>query len=222
MKNFPDAAFVKISGDISRMDAIELAEFARKSKRILEFGIGGSTYILHQNSKKGTYILHIENVGFWNEYIKKNLKDKVPCEYDSTEHYDFALINIPDNINENEDMDFNFIKECPLIGNGNFDFIFVDGIAPLRKLFMYQVWEYLNEYGVMMIHDSKTQWIANFVSDFIKDHYLEIDNIVFHKNNSNMINIIKSERRLYYDWNQIEKGNNRENIAMEKGFFDKL
>ncbi len=221
MKLIPDISFTKLYGDISRTDAIEIAEISRKSKNILEFGIGGSSYIIHQNSYPESTIHHIETVKSWNEFIISKLQDIVQ-EYDPPTNYCFHYIDLGDidKLSPTEaaklsfdPYGFNFIRELSVnILTIKYDFIFVDGLAPLRYSFAHQLWSYLNIGGVMMFHDGKTPWMLNIISEMVKNYGLEIESIEFNHNNSNMIKIVKGHKKEYYNWNDLEKDNNREDL----------
>jgi len=229
MKDIFDATFTTIHGDINRADAIELALVVRESKNILEFGIGGSSYIIHQNAPSDARIFHIETVEFWNEHVKEHLREIVPDEYNPTQDYAFQYLDVEDVIKAKtaggKDPSFDsdvidFVKSCDTIkGLSPYDFIFVDGVASLRYSFAMQTWDLLDVGGIMMFHDSKRQWTANFISKMIEHYYDEISNISISYLDSNMVTIKKCSKRPYYNWNDIEKENNRDNIALEGKMF---
>ena len=63
---------IKFIGDLSIQDALILAEFAKKSDYILEFGSGGSTQIFAQCLPK--IVISVETSPKWIEITQKRLK----------------------------------------------------------------------------------------------------------------------------------------------------
>lgn len=214
MKPYNDAYTVKIYGDMSRADVVVLSEIARTSRRILEFGVGASSYIIHQNAPEDAYILHIDTDAKWRELTINNLDALVPKEeYAPTANYDFFLLQYdPESYAAcGEDISkYSFLKNCPMLA-GQWDLIIVDGFTPLRETFMREVWPMLSVGGLMIMHDSRREWTASFVANILRDKFLEIDRIDCHPMDSNLFVIKRGVKKEYFDWNKTEAGNNREN-----------
>lgn len=214
MLNRNDAFTTKIYGDLSRADAVVLSDIARRSKHILEFGVGASSYILHQNADRHATILHVDTDARWIELTQKNMPSLVSEEYDPTPNFEFYHLNYDieaykacgEIISKYE-----FCKNCPPMGARQYDLILVDGFTPLRETFMFEAWPLLSVGGSMLLHDSRREWVACFVANLIREKFLEIEDVKFHPLDSNMAVIRKGETKQYYDWNKTEAGNNREN-----------
>ena len=209
MKPYNDAYTVKIFGDISRADAVVLSELARRSKRILEFGVGASSYIFHQNADSDATILHVDTNAKWIELTKNNLAALVGDEYDAPTDYRFCCF---DHTADAHKACAEVLGKCQAcVPGGKYDLILVDGYTPIREAFMGEAWPYLAVGGSMVFHDSRREWIAAFVANLVRDNHLNIEKIDFHPLDSNMIVVKRGVTKQYFDWNKTEAGNNREN-----------
>lgn len=168
---------IKFLGDLSIQDAKILVEYGSKSKKILEFGVGGSTQIFSQC--KPELLVSVETSQYWIDITKTRLS---------------KLTDIVSPVFVNYD-------EHP---KDKYDLIFVDGVDDLRKEFAINTWELLNVNGVMIFHDtrrfadfSNATWVAQL-------HWNEITKIDVNFNDSNMTIIHKKEHQPYVNWQEAE------------------
>ena len=209
-----DSYYSKLIGDISRADAVALSLCVRRAKRILEFGVGASSFVIHQNSSVKTSIRHVDTSEYWVNIVRDNLPQFVPSNiYGSTENFEFRLMEVPagcDMWGPDVDIPGNIFDR--VVGKDEvFDLIFIDGYACLRTSFALRSWDNLEVGGVMMFHDSSTKrWGAEIVSKLILEKFLEIEKVEFHIGMSNMVKIVKGEKVVRYDWKEVEKDNNRD------------
>jgi len=182
-----------IRGKLSRADTVVLAMECRKAKTIYEFGIGASTYLIHQNASCDSKLVHTETEQFWIDEVKTRLPEMLRgCK--STR--DWVIDKIED--------DHNFDGD-----DGIYDLIFVDGFHAMRPLALRKLWLQLRIGGVMLVHDGRHPREINQVHEFLKDRWLEIESFSPTYNHSNMMRLVKCEVQHLADWTQTEKGNNR-------------
>ncbi|CAB4145697.1 AdoMet_MTases domain containing protein [uncultured Caudovirales phage] len=168
---------IKFIGDLSIQDALILAEFAKKSDYILEFGSGGSTQIFAQCLPK--IVISVETSPKWIEITQKRLK-------------------MIDNISK---VQFTTYDNYPI---QKYDLIFVDGVDELRRDFAIKTWELLTVDGFMIFHDTRrfadfqnATWIAQLFHN-------EINRMDINIRNSNMTVIHKKIAQPYVNWNLSE------------------
>lgn len=162
-------------GDLSKQDVNVLHKYAQKQKRILEFGVGGSTQIFAQVAKDAQ-IFSVETSNEWVVKTKSN----------------FNKLNIVDNI-----IYLNYGDNIPI---NNFDIIFDDGIDTLRLDFAYRSWKLLKTNGFLLFHDTRREQDMLNVSNFLINFYNEIDNIFINIDDSNITIIQKCLPKKYINW----------------------
>ncbi len=173
---------IKFIGDLSLQDADILADYAKKSKSILEFGAGGSTQIMSQC--KPEIIICVETDPSWAELTSSRLQ-----KISNPARVDFVNYKV------------NFDKQ--------FDLIFVDGVSKLRTEFAINTWKNLNVGGVMIFHDTRVESEFERLIQLSKNFYLEIEKIEVNAKasdgkSSNMTIIHKKENEPYVNWNKTE------------------
>jgi len=126
-----------IEGDLSRADVVALALLCR-DKKVIEFGIGGSTILLSQVAKK---VITYEHDQIWIDKIKPKLNDKV--EVRLIEKDTSSIKNIG--------------EEC--------DVLFNDGHSLLRSPALIEFWPYIKDCAIL--HDSRMTYAGNCVKKFI-------------------------------------------------------
>lgn len=164
-------------GDLSMEDADVLAGLGKSAKRILEFGVGGSTQIFSQCRPE--ILTCVETDPKWVEITQNRL----------------ALL--PERT-EPKFVPYDLYTEAP------YDLIFVDGAPHLRREFAINTWGWLQVGGVMVFHDTRryadfqhAAWIAQL-------YYSEISRIDVNVENSNLTVIHKREKLPYVNWNHTE------------------
>ena len=120
----------KIKGDLSRADVVALVLLCR-NKEVVEFGIGGSTYLLSQVAKKLTCF---DTDDMWIERVTNNLKsiENKTCEPVIHKIEKEADIKIP-------------VSPC--------DVLFDDGWSVLRDKFLLAYWPHIKECAIL--HDGR-------------------------------------------------------------------
>ena len=164
-------------GDLSMEDANVLARLGKSSKRILEFGVGGSTQIFAQcNPEK---FVAVETDQKWIDLTSSRLKFICDRKEPTFVPYD-------------------------LYTEDQYDLILVDGVDHLRLDFATKTWPWLQVGGVMAFHDTRrfvdfqhAMWIAQL-------HFSEISQIDVNVENSNLTLIHKREKLPYVNWNEME------------------
>lgn len=117
-------------GSLSIQDADLLAYHGYNSDSVLEFGVGGSTLIFGQTSRR---VVSVDTSGEWIELIRRRA-NTVGCSNITFSSLSHILDNPPP--------------------QETFDFVFVDGVSNLRLLFAQQAWKWLKVGGTMAFHDA--------------------------------------------------------------------
>lgn len=182
MKNINGIKFI---GDLSIQDVDVLIKYAKKSKSLLEFGVGGSTQIISQCSLSN--LVSIETDPSWIEITRKRLH-KLKTE--SRVH-------------------FYTYDEANSVLNANFDFIFVDGVDNLRLEFAYNTWKLLNIGGVMLFHDTRRLHDFANVMSLCQAVHNEVELIEVNAKaedgvSSNITIVHKKKHEPYVNWNEVE------------------
>ena len=172
---------LKWSGDLSLEDSDLLANYARRSKKILEFGSGGSTQIFSQLCKN---VISVETSSSWVDIVKKRLYNISPDLLVTFKNYSDTIYEA-------------------------FDLIFVDGITEKRLEFSLKHWHCLNYGGKILFHDTRKPQHKDILKSFIIYHIEEIDVINFNErasNNkeSNITSIKKRKKLKYVNWQEVE------------------
>jgi predicted O-methyltransferase YrrM len=173
-------------GDLSAQDADILAMYAKKSKYILEFGVGGSTQIMAQCKPKR--MISIDTDAGWIERTKANLarlKDKTEVEFGE------------------------YLQTPTLTSGVTFDLVLIDGVDHLRKDFAVFAWALLNDTGVMAFHDTRRQPdfhnVLNVAANFGNEiRSIDVNAVASNGKSSNMTVIHKKKLEPYVNWNEVE------------------
>ena len=165
-------------GDLSKNDAMVLSVYARDSKRLLEFGVGASTQIFRNYSKRD--VTSLETSPEWIERTANNLK----------------LLEI--------EGDVNFCDYYTFQPHGEYDLIFSDGADEFRLEFALKTWDNLSVGGKLIFHDTRRQSDINNVAEFIKQKSSEIEDVAINIGDSNLTVISKRKKITYENWNEVE------------------
>ena len=171
---------IEFVGDLSIQDAKELTLLGRKSKRILEFGVGGSTHIFAQCQPEK--LVSVETDPVWVTRTKGNLSRISHSNWTKPKFIPYELFK----------------------ADNTFDLIFVDGIDRLRRDFAIQSWPCLSADGVMVFHDTRrfadfqnAAWIAQMF-------FSEIQRIEVNAQDSNVTLLYKRKPLAYVNWTETE------------------
>jgi len=171
-------------GDVSQADAKIISEYAKNSNKILEFGCGASTQILAQSCKKDTLIISVDTEIKWINSTRKLL-----TELDI--HHPVKFVEY---------------AKLTSIQEDNFDIIFNDGLNHKRKDFGIHTWNKLKVGGTYLTHDTRRQNDVNRnVNGIIENYFMEIGEVKINVNNSNITSITKTAKKVYENWNGVEK-----------------
>jgi len=168
---------IEFVGDLSQQDALVLEEFARTSKNILEFGVGGSTQIFAQCEPKT--LTCIETDPKWIELVRNKVLTFKQATYPN--FYPYTT-------------DF----------NNSFDLIFVDGVDNLRLDFARKTWKNLTVGGAMLFHDTRRLTDFANVLNTITQFTLEVEMALFNYKDSNISILIKKTAQPYVNWHHVE------------------
>jgi hypothetical protein len=182
MKPF-NAYTCKHECDMSRADVVELVCQVRRARSILEFGVGGSSYLLHDNAQDGANIEHFDTSPEWITRVRERLPEAKIYENPATD---------------------GMASYC----KGRYDLILIDGQRDLRASYATAFWTNLDVGGVMLIHDCRRMAFGIDVAfAVINSYYNEIEAVHFSINRSNFTRIIKGESVEYENWHETEAGN---------------
>lgn len=175
----------KFIGDISNADAALLERYARRSRAILEFGVGGSTQVIAQSLRKGARFISIDTSAEWIQTTRTRL----------------AKLGVADRCS--------FIPYATwATTKGRFDFIFVDGAFKDRRTFALAAWPRLVVGGHMLFHDTRRAKDIENVLALITARFEEIGAVHFNKpaqrRTSNITVIQKKQRETRENWRRVE------------------
>lgn len=187
----------RIEGDISRLDAIELAKLAEGCRNILEFGVGASSIFLRKYSD--AYIVYMDTSQEWLDKTKNKLDVLGLLHHNNKEL--FFLI-------KNDNLEGNY-----LIERLDQRLIFIDGKSDLRLFFALIAFKSLTIGGKMVFHDTKHKTHQEDICKLLADKYMEIKSIECNIGGSNLTVITRGPLQVYENWNETEKNDNRENIG---------
>ena len=174
---------MKYIGDISIADAKVLARLGEACE-VLEFGMGGSTQVLAQES---FHVISIETDPLWLARTRTNL-DALgvdQAQYDLIPYFKWP----------------EFVR--PL--NKKFDVVFVDGVDEMRLPFAIMAFPFIKEGGIMAFHDTRRQPdMQNFLNTILHFHN-EIRDVKLNWLSSNISLFTKKKLEGYVNWNETEK-----------------
>lgn len=178
---------IKFIGDLSISDVDLLVQYAKNSKNILEFGVGGSTQILSQCLP--TKLISIDTDNAWIDITKSRIENKIENKI------------VPEFYLYSEGLE--------AIKNLKFDMIFVDGVPNLRSEFAVKTWNLLEIGGHMLIHDTRVQHNQEYGINVLHQYFNEVESIFVNQKNqngktSNMTVIKKKIDEPYVNWNNEE------------------
>jgi predicted O-methyltransferase YrrM len=177
-----DAGGLRYIGDISRQDAQVLATFAAGARRILEFGVGGSTQVLAQCAPPEGSIVTIDTSPEWIE--RTQIRS--------------ARLGI------GRDVTYLSYAEWSAMRQETVDLVFVDGIDELRLPFAREAWKSLRVGGTMLFHDTRRARDAGNVLQLVTEHHLEVERVEMNIRASNISAVVKKVAEPYVDWNVVE------------------
>lgn len=183
LQNLGDYKFI---GDLSLQDADVLACFGKQAKRILEFGVGGSTQIFAQC--KPALLYCVETDPEWIGLTRKRLD----LLSDKTNPVFFMYNNL-----------------LEITKDQKYDLVFVDGVDNLRRDFAIKTWDALAVGGVMVFHDTRrpqdfqnVAWVAQLFFNEISRIY--VNAVASNSVSSNVSVIVKKQHEPYVNWNYEE------------------
>lgn len=174
---------MKYIGDLSRADASLLEHYASEAKRVLEFGVGGSTQIIAQSMRDGAEFFSLDTDPAWIALTQRTLKRlgvEQRVQMTAYDEWDPARLD-------------------------NLDLIFDDGADLLRKDFAFRSFPALKVGGVMLWHDTRRSQDIQNVLDFIAHHFNQISSISLNESGSNITVVRKKTAEPYVDWNLVEQ-----------------
>jgi len=169
-----------IEGDLSRADVVVLTMLCR-GRRVIEFGIGGSTIILSQIC---TDVISYEHEPIWIERFRPMLNDIVTVR----------------EINKNDELKSK---------GEHADVLFIDGHSNLRWKALIEFWPYVNV--VLLHDTRMPYAANCLIKFFEREsHYKYLAHIEWNYLESNMAVLWKRPFPLEHeDWKVTEAGNNR-------------
>jgi hypothetical protein len=167
-------------GDLSVTDAKILYERASASRRILEFGVGGSTQIFAQCMPRA--FVCVDTNANWIKRTKDNLS--------RISHDDWCAPQF---------VPYDFFKF-----EGEFDLIFVDGAPEKRLDFAMRAWPLLAVNGRMIFHDTRRFEYFREAAWVIQSFFNEVSRVSININESNLTVIEKGPKLVYENWNETE------------------
>ena len=174
---------MKVIGDLSRADISVLHRFGNKSKRILEFGAGGSTHIFSQ-CVAPEHIVSVETAQEWIDITQRRM---ATLENPKPVHF----------------IDYN-IHALQDTHGSNWDLIFIDGMDNLRHHSAHRTWADLNIGGVMMFHDTRREQDIKNAMSIVSTYYNEIESVLCNYAGSNITVITKKKYEPWENWNHTE------------------
>lgn len=173
---------IQFLGDLSLEDADVLAQWAKQSRCILEFGSGGSTQIISQCGADS--IVSVETDPTWVETTQSRLN---------------KLTNATPVVFKSYTTQF----------DQTYDMIFVDGRWHERFDFATAAWSHLRTGGVMLFHDTRRDFDFEIAMKTAQRHFLEIERIdvnarASNGRSSNITVLHKKPYEPYVNWNETE------------------
>ena len=172
-------------GDLSRADALALADLARGATRILEYGVGASTQIFAQAAPPATEIVSLDRDAYWIERTRVLLDELAAGRPVRLERFErlSVLDRYPDHA---------------------FDLIFDDGEDDLRLEFGLAAWRLLCPGGTLVLHDTRRRRdIANALA-LAQRFFRELERIDVNAADSNLTVLHKVAEKPYANWNRTE------------------
>lgn len=145
-----------VVGELSRADIHVLANLAKRSTRILEFGSGGSTLAFAQFAPPGARIVSVETEPKWIDMTREKLA-RVQRER-SVEFLPYA--------------EWKSRLESQWAW---FDLVFVDGLESERPRFAEESWRMIQPGGVQAWHDCRWTQIVQAALQHVANHFQEVD-----------------------------------------------
>jgi len=179
----------KFVGDLSLSDAELLERYASRARRVLEFGVGGSTQIIAQSIAVDATFLSLDTDPAWIDVTQDRLRrlgvaDR--CRFFPYEGWREAVTAI----------------------SPTFDLIFDDGVDAHRREFGLESWKLLEPGGFMIFHDTRRFGDFVNVAWLLQTHFEEVAEARFNERvgyeASNISVVLKKKREPYVDWRFVE------------------
>lgn len=172
-------------GDISHADADVLAQHARTSHCILEFGVGGSTQVIAQSLPHNGLFTSLDTDHSWIERTRSNLV--------SLGIEDRVLLVLT-----SDDGDWNkIVTESP-------DLVFVDGLRKLREAFFMWAFSKLKVSGKILVHDTRRRGDIEYLFRCCLANWTEIKSLELNTQNSNISVVTKRQHLGLASWHESE------------------
>ena len=177
----------KFVGDLSVEDAEIIERYAKRAKRVLEFGVGGSTQIIAQVLPKKSRFVTVDTDPRWIRMT----------------HARLGKLGVQDRCRF-----LSYARWLRRRAAGTFDLIFIDGQADLRCTFAKRAWSRLTSTGVMLFHDTRrTRDVVAMLSVVLANHE-EVASIRMNERyrgaSSNISVVRKKPREPRVDWHAAE------------------
>ncbi len=166
-------------GDLSRADASTLAALVPGRKRIVEFGVGGSTQIIAQSMDADATLLALDTDPAWLERTAVNLRALGTGDRVTLAPYGTAIA-------------------API------DLAFVDGSEHLRLPFAEFIWPMLSVGGLLVLHDARHRVYVGPLLALVADEFRDVRSVTLNDGDTNFAIVERGPRREYVDWNAAE------------------
>jgi predicted O-methyltransferase YrrM len=169
-------------GDLSKEDATLLQAIVRGNKRILEFGMGGSTHSIALSMDPDATFTTLDTAEEWIGRTKAN----------------FASLGIsPARVTFGL---YGLVGQIPR----PFDLVFDDGLDSMRLPFALAVWDRIPVGGILVFHDARRDGDLANVLEITRRYVREVARVDLCTFDSNLAVVEKGPRRTYRNWNTVE------------------
>jgi predicted O-methyltransferase YrrM len=180
----------KFVGDLSREDAELLERYASTARRVLEFGVGGSTQIIAQSVPAGATFVSLDTDPAWIAVTRDRLGKLGVADRCRFLPHDEAWL------------------PAVTAASPSFDLIFDDGVDHLRRPFALESWPLLEPGGFMLFHDTRRFGDVVNVAWVMQTYFTEVEDVYVNQRvggvASNVSIIKKKVAEPYVNWNQSE------------------
>ncbi len=170
-------------GDISAADASTLAALVPGRKRIVEFGVGGSTQIIAQSMDADAVLWAYDTDPEWLTRTAVNLE---------TLGVDRSRVLLLPSYEQH--------AEIP----GPVDLAFVDCAERFRIPFAHLIWPRLSVGGLLVLHDARPLVYVQPLLALVADNFRDVRSVTLNADDTNFAIVERGPRRDYADWNAAE------------------